>query len=738
MTMLSMCTAAGVWPGLPATGYLLFARRQRSAFPAVTFGAVLAVAGIAVWSLPLLAAAVAGVYRPEYFGLVGWLVAAAALVKLSQSNALSDARAGWKTTPTAPRTAAPPPENPSKRSRKDGPSSRKPQKAHTPQGQRESAAPHPTPTWDAGAIWNGVLAVGLLLAAVLYLAFPSESIYGGRDEGVYSTHAVYMAHHGKLDVPYPWPADAAAMFSDVWVGFPGYYKTANTMTPQFGHLFPVWLAQAFASLGAGGLFHLNALFTWLAVAVFYGLCRMVLPQPAAVVAALFFALNPGELWMARITLSEMLTQLFVWSGLLLLLQALKDGQTATARWAGACLGLSAFVRFDSLLLMPLLVLGHAAQAVTAPEPESADAAGRPSVWAALYQTAVPTFALAFAYFWIFSAPYLAERPYLGKLAAALTVSVVILGIALTSAAKIVRPLISSTAFLIALGIALSAVAAYAYWIRPLAAGPAQLQYRWPGYSLDVTHDYSRNTFRDLAQYLSPPVTWAALGGWFVTLWKRLRHGGNHYFIVALVLIAASSVVYMQTTFNTADHLWAVRRFIPIIIPGFIVCAALGMQWGLEQLPARGTPAAAGVLLALLAAFTLWSDRLIAVTADDPGYYAQIQRLAEQLPRDQLVLARGFTEFLTPLYIAFDRRIVPLNLDPGSKGHDALHAWVARQSGAHQPAYLLLEGQTDLRGLRARPLYETDITRAYIEPTVNPLPTKTISRQRHVQLYEITQ
>jgi hypothetical protein len=182
----------------------------------------------------------------------------------------------------------------------------------------------------------------------------------------------------------------------------------------------------------------------------------------------------------------------------------------------------------------------------------------------------------------------------------------------------------------------------------------------------------------------------------------------------------------------------VRRFIPIIIPGFILCTVLGLAWLLAQLPERWSTAVGALVVVSLCGFTAWSNRLIAVFTENAGYYSQIHQLADKLPRDQLIVARGFTEFLTPLYIAFDRHVVPLNLDAGSKARDALYAWVAKQSSEHKPAYLLLEGQADLRGLQVRQLYETVVTRTYSEPTVNPLPTKTISRQRRVRLYEVTQ
>src|SRR5262249_18836289 len=153
-------------------------------------------------------------------------------------------------------------------------------------------------------------------------------------EGVYAAHAMYIARHGRLDVPYPWPEDLRATFADGWDSFSGFYPSPGTMTPQFGHLWTVWLAQAYSSFGSQGLFRLNAVFACLSLIVFYGICTLAMPPPYAVVATLFLGFNASQLWMARITLSEVLTQLLVWSGLLLWSHALREGHRASAYWAG--------------------------------------------------------------------------------------------------------------------------------------------------------------------------------------------------------------------------------------------------------------------------------------------------------------------------------------------------------------------------------------------------------------------
>jgi hypothetical protein len=680
MSPLSMFAAAGVWLAAPLTGYLVLPRPPRAAgsepVPLLAWLALLTTIGLAVWSPLLLAAALAGVYRADVLGLLGWVVSGTAVVRLV----------------TRRRTAAPAVPNLS------------------------------TSDW--------ALAVGLVAVAILYLGFPTESIYGGRDEGVYANAAVYIAHHGGLDVPYPWPADASSVFAPAWVGFPGFYKTEQVMTVQFGHLLPVWMAQAYGTLGAAGLFRLNAVFALLAVAVFYGACRTVLPPGYAVAAVLFLAFNPSQLWMARITLSEIAAQLFIWSGLLLLFIALQDGARGAARWGGVLLGLSAFVRFDSLLMVPMLFLAHlATRFIEEPTGKSTP------VWLALYQTALPVFALAVAYFAVFSTPYLMQRPYLAKLAIASVVTPLLLVAARPNLVAALRPWLAAQATLVTVGVAWGALGIYAYFIRSAASPAPQMQYRWPGYYIDVTRDYSRDALVNLARYLSPPVVWAALAGWFGTLTLIVRQRRDVHLFAALVIILGFSFAHLTEPIPE-DHFWVIRRFTPVVIPGFVLCAALAAQWLLGKLPASASLPAAGVVAVALAGFTLWADRLILTFPESGGYFAQVERLADRLPHDEVILARGFTEWVTPLYVAFDRHVVPLNLDPGSKGRGAFQTWIAKQTAQGKKVHLLIEGPTDLRGYQARKLDEVVITRVFTQPTVDPLPKKLVTKQRRIALYEI--
>ena len=578
-----------------------------------------------------------------------------------------------------------------------------------------------------------MLLAGLAVAAALYLAFPAESIYGGRDEGVYTNHAIYLATHGRLDVPYPWPQDTHDLFAQNAVKFPGFYPTQPTMTVQFGHLFSTWLAQAWATLGTVGLFRLNAVFAVLSAAVFYGLCCTLLPTPYAVAATLFLAFNPMQLWLARITLSEMPTQMFVWAGLLT--SASRRRARDAAAWAGVMLSAASFIRLDSLLFLPLLMLGHAGLRIVSAAGEPADAPRPPNAWAAFYATAVPGWLLALGYFLVFSAPYVAEKAYMGQLGSAVAAALVALALTAPPIAPHLRRLIVARPTLVVAGVCWFGFALWAYWIRSAPNSAPRPIYRWPGYYIDIARDHSRDSLVNLARYLSPAVVWAAIAGWYITVCDVLRQRRPACWMPLLVLVAGVSAVHLAYPI-AEDHIWVERRYAPVAIPGFVLCAALGMRWLVDRLPPRWAPWAGGVACVGMLGFTVVADRLFFTFAESGGYYAQIARLAAQVPRDTLVLARGQTEWITPLYVSFDRRVVPLNLDPGAKGRRVFEAWVAKQAADGKPAYLLLEGAADLRDYHLQPLGEQVLTRVFSEPTMDPLPKTIISKQRTVGLYEV--
>ncbi len=677
---VSQVLSLGLWPALPLTGYWAFLRPWRAASrppcPAISLAALAATAGLAIWSFPLLIAAIMGVYSAEHFGGIGWIVTLVSLVVLFS-------RQGW-------------------------------------------VKPHNFSL----SVWDCLLGCGLLAAAALYVALPTEILSADHDEGIYVNHAVYIARHGQLDIPFPWPEWLDTGFRGALGRFRGTWPTDDSLTVVFGHLYPVWLAQAFETAGQWGLYRLNPVLSILSLSIFYGLVRSLVSKPYAVVGTLFLAFNVSQLWVSRITLSEVLTQLFVGAGLLLLMRGLRDNDRLEARWSGVFLGLALAVRIDSLILVPLLLLAHVAMTVLDTRTESVGGA-----WRAFYQTAVPIFALALLYYPLFSKPYWDQHDFLLAPVGALAAFLLLTLLVASRFGRLVRPMIVSTPVLAVGGLMLFGAVGYAYFIRPHNA-PYDT-FDLPGLGLDGKRSYAEDSVVNLARYVSPLVVWAATLGWFVSTWLAARKGRVLAVLVALALVGGYSAIYLWKPSITPMHFWAIRRFVPVTIPGFILFATVGISWITAYLPRHGKALLSGLVLGYLCLFTVRTDALIYRFQENQGYSAQFKELADKLPSDRPIVATGQSRWWTPLYLVFDRQVIPLNVR-NRQGKRALIRLIAEREQKDRPVLLLADRQLSLPGLRVVKVDTITLSRSYTEWTPRPLPQRIKSDELVISFYEITE
>jgi hypothetical protein len=674
MDLLSMVTSGGVWPALPWTGYWLWWRPWRSHresnLPVFTNLALMTVAGMAVWSVGMFGAAMAGVYRPACFGAVGWVVTLASV-------------AWWV-------------------------------------GHAKTTLSFRELHFHRWSVSNGILAAGLLLAAWFYVRYPTDSMVTGADEAVYASHGIYLAKHGRLDVLYPWPGGLDPVFDQEFkrhLALPGLDDNGSGLTVQFAHLFPVWLGQAFATTGALGLFRVNGALACLSLITFYGFCQLLVPRPAALAAALFLGFNVSQLWLARITLSEVFTQLWIWSGLLLLYQALQGVDRFLAFWGGAFLGMASLVRCDAWLLPAFLFLAHLVFKLV----KSPDADKSAPVWRAAYSSALPLTALAVGQLWFFSRPYFLDLSrYFVAIGWITGGCLVALAVTRPYLRELARPLLQAPTTVMLIGLGMVAAAAYAYYVRPR---------RYPG-------DFSSYSVENLAAYLSPLVIWAAVGGAWLAVRAACRPGGNPAQLPLLVVALGYAFGFLWQPSIDVFHFWAIRRFVPVVIPAFVMFAALGLSWLVQQLPRHVWLLAAAGILGFVSYFDFRAGQLIWRVAENYGMYPAVRELAEHLPRGELVLAYGMPERFLPLFLAFDCPVVSLSADD-KDAPMLMERWVAARLADNKPAYLLCEN-VRFPGQHTRELFRQTCVRACAEEVWKPLPEKMATISWTNYLYEIRQ
>ncbi|MDT7570386.1 MAG: hypothetical protein QOE05_560 [Actinomycetota bacterium] len=515
-----------------------------------------------------------------------------------------------------------------------------------------------------------LLAVGCAAVAAA-LTFPGFS-YGvaDKDPGGYVTHAVEIAHHGDYgftdpivrDLPNQWqPTSPDAVFAGVWVND----AATGRIVPQFYHLWPSLLATSYDVAGFDGLRFTVPLMGVLAVLCVVALLRRVgdavAGPPAGLVAAgaggLLLATNMLEVWQARYPTTEVFAQALYLGALLGVVVALQTRWRAAAGVAGLFVGVGWLNRPDGLLMVMLSVAVGAALLATRRWDARAS-------WFAAGLGVVTPHALLQAYDLAHNYSIANDIPSLPKVAA-VVVACLVLALLLRVGAR--RPLTWATdrlqdarpQLVIGLLVCVGAVALLAIgFLRPRLFGPDYLAYN--GRQI---RSYDEQILRRLSWFFTLPgfvlmglgLACAMLRRWRAAAW-------------AVVLpTLAFFVVYGYTARNSSRLLWWSRRYVPTVLPGFVILMALALAcaWVIRV---RGRAVLRGpALLALAGLVAVFLSQSVPLRRHDEwkGSFAVTQQIADLSgdrsgiylwePQDDQGCCAGPTAlFATPVWLVHDK------------------------------------------------------------------------------------
>src|SRR5262249_22032285 len=149
--------------------------------------------------------------------------------------------------------------------------------------------------------------------------------------------------------------------------------------------------------------------------------------------------------------------------------------------------------------------------------------------------------------------------------------------------------------------------------------------------------------------------------WWLALRESLG-GQNIWLLPWLATSAGYALLYLYDPCDDPFHFWRVRRYVPVIIPGFMFFAAVALARGLELVPEAQRATVLCTVCLGLVGFAAWTGRAFWWQPEDAGCWDQVKALADLINTDDLVFACGRPEWMTPLYVAFDRCVVPIDLD----------------------------------------------------------------------------
>src|SRR6266498_1904576 len=503
----------------------------------------------------------------------------------------------------------------------------------------------------AGPGWLDGAAVLAALAFVAFNArYSAQNIDVFRDPAIYAITGQWLAHHGSLPIPvHPevfGPVKGVSFFSQ---GFdPG--STPGFVHPQFGNLLPGLLAVGGWLGGEHLLLKLNALISGAALLAFYGLVRQYAGRFWALAAVGALGVSLPALHFSRNSYSEPVTMLFLVGGLALLREAQRRGKLTAYGLAGLVLGCAVLARVDGFFFL-LAVPVFAATVLAAAPPERRLEAAR-QVGVFVVAVAVPA-TVAMANLVKLSPDYLhnlgSELGMIAKAALAVTA----LGAAAVAiawrttllhriAAAVARWLPAAGALAIVLLEAVAATRPLWYAGRTPGATESQTHYitflqKANHLPLDGTRSYAEQTMQWFWWYYGPVTL--ALGVLGVALGARwLLKRGDLRLVAPLAMFLPAALLYVTIPSIVPDQVWAMRRYLPVVIPGLLLAAALVLS--LIARRSRAALVTALLLACVMVLFPAYVSARVAGVRDGVPQLVEAENLCNNLPSDAALLLTG--------------------------------------------------------------------------------------------------
>ena len=173
-------------------------------------------------------------------------------------------------------------------------------------------------------------------------------------------------------------------------------------------------------------------------------------------------------------------------------------------------------------------------------------------------------------------------------------------------------------------------AAYAYFIRPMMPPFATIDA--PGQFYDGLRTYEKmpcQTWVGISRW----VVWFGLLGWSLIVFRVMTRRARLHLIPLVLISIGFTVLYVWNQNAWPTHFWAIRRFMPVIIPAIVVFAMVGVSWLLQFLSRPGRRLATGLVGALLIGYTLFVGATMYVVAEgsEAGTQAGLQHSRRPYP-----------------------------------------------------------------------------------------------------------
>ncbi|WNM26731.1 hypothetical protein RN607_11065 [Demequina capsici] len=459
-----------------------------------------------------------------------------------------------------------------------------------------SADPHPRAPL-AGALLVG----GLLAWTIVNIVFAAEYLIVLRDPGFLTLSGMWLVDHASTDIPASGAVQAAALQANLIPdASQAWNLLGDVVQPQGAKMLPATIAVGGWVAGTTGVLAANVVVGASGLSAIYLLARRVLSPMAALAPAAMMALTVAHIGLSRAPYTEPLTLLLVVASMLWTWQGVTSRSRLLLLSGAFVSGLTTFVRIDGALIAVGVLLGAVAALSTS------DAPRRWRTTSALLFAAVQTVTLAGGYLSLhrWSQAYLDRLS--GEAIGAIAVFAAGLAVSVVWAAcwgsrlraDRVIPAISARlgqrGSLWASGLVVAVLlfmVSRPWWMiarrgtessdDKFANGVIQQFQESAGFAVDPTRTYAENTMTWISYYLTWPIVVLAILGFAIITYRALRRGQGWWVLLASVL--PSTLLYLWRPSIIPDQIWAIRRFEPSTLPGFVIAAAIAAWWLTQRL-----------------------------------------------------------------------------------------------------------------------------------------------------------
>ena len=491
------------------------------------------------------------------------------------------------------------------------------------------------------AVWVGVNA-----------PVASQYLTVTRDPGFLTLGGAWLTEHPDPAIPVPDPAlTLAAAYDDVTTTPLAYTDVGGELVTQGATLVPALLAVAGWVGGHGGALTANLVIGGVGLVAVYASARRVAGPWWALVAPVALGSGMPMTVFSRAAYTEPVVLALVMGGLCVALGAVAGRRAAPYVLAGAMVGAASLARIDGPAFLVGLVLGIGLPAAAAVLPSRRRALLRGALLAVA--GAGPVTFLGWWDLRVHSPDYLASLGHeLGLLlagAAAVCLAVVVLALPRPwgrARRGLLRNARTAGAVVACLVVAAGAVLATRPWWQTehnlsddggYAVAVAALQAR-DGVPVDGTRSYDEWSLHWIAWYQGWIFVVLGIAGLALAAWSALRRRSTVAWVL-LATVAAPSSLYLWRISITPDQIWAMRRLLPVTLPGFAVASALALSslWSVRRWWRRAAAIAAAVTL-VAAPLRTWGTMFPVV--EQGGRLAEAQAVCDALPSDHVVYVRA--------------------------------------------------------------------------------------------------